>query len=81
MWASPAIVSSGVRGSAARRSCQVAAPTATSFSDTGLAAGTSYSYRVRATDAAGNLSGYSAVVSAATTSTSSAATAPPYRRG
>jgi fibronectin type 3 domain-containing protein len=56
---------------------QVAAPTATSFSDTGLAAGTSYSYRVRATDAAGNLSGYSAVVSAATTSTSSGdATAP-----
>ena len=50
---------------------QVAALTATSFSDTGLATGTSYSYRVRATDAAGNLSGYSAVVSAATTSTSS----------
>src|ERR1700719_2620511 len=41
-------------------------PTATTFSDTGLTASTSYSYRVRATDAAGNLSAYS---STATTST------------
>ena len=45
---------------------QVASPTGTSFHDTGLAASTSYSYRVRAADAAGNLSGYSGV---ATTST------------
>ena len=36
---------------------QVATPSGTSFSDTGLAQGTSYSYRVRAVDAAGNLSG------------------------
>jgi len=36
------------------------------FSDTGLAASTSYSYRARATDAAGNLSGYSNVTSATT---------------
>ena len=36
---------------------------------TGLAAATSYSYRVRATDAAGNLSGYSNVASATTGST------------
>jgi RHS repeat-associated protein len=45
---------------------EIAAPTATSFSNTGLTAATSYSYRVRATDAAGNLSGYSNVVSATT---------------
>ena len=45
---------------------QVAAPAGTSFGDTGLAASTSYSYRVRAADAAGNLSGYSSVVSATT---------------
>src|SRR5439155_1579305 len=36
------------------------------YSDTGLGANTSYSYRVRATDAAGNLSGYSNVASATT---------------
>ena len=46
---------------------QVAAPgTGTTYSDTGLAAGTSYSYRVRATDAAGNLSLYSNTASATT---------------
>src|SRR2546429_154512 len=39
------------------------------YSDTGLGANTSYSYRVRATDAAGNLSGYSNVASAATPAT------------
>ncbi len=42
-----------------------------SFSDSGLVAGTSYSYRVRAADAAGNLSGYSNTASATTQSTSS----------
>jgi len=45
---------------------EIAAPAATSFSDTGLTAETSYSYRVRATDAAGNLSGYSNVASGTT---------------
>jgi len=45
---------------------QVATPAGASFSDTGLAASTVYNYRVRATDAAGNLSGYSAVASATT---------------
>jgi chitodextrinase len=45
---------------------QIAAPTAASFADTGVAAGTSYSYRVRATDAAGNLSAYSNTGSATT---------------
>ena len=42
--------------------------TQTTYSDVSLTAGTSYSYRVRATDAAGNLSGYSPVASAATPS-------------
>jgi hypothetical protein len=51
---------------------QIAAPTRTSYSDTGLAGGTSYSYRVRATDAAGNLSGYSDVVTATTLANTSA---------
>ncbi len=45
---------------------QVAAPTGTTYSDTGLAAATSYSYRVRAADAVPNLSGYSSVQSATT---------------
>jgi chitodextrinase len=39
---------------------------ATTFSDSGLAASTSYSYRVKATDAAGNWSAYSNVASATT---------------
>jgi chitodextrinase len=46
---------------------QIATPTATGFGDTGLTAGTSYSYRVRANDAAGNLGGYTNVASATTT--------------
>lgn len=38
---------------------QVGTPTGTTFSDTGVTVGSIYSYRVRATDAAGNLSLYS----------------------
>lgn len=38
---------------------QVGTPTGTTFSDTGVTAGNIYSYRVRATDAAGNVSLYS----------------------
>ena len=45
---------------------QVAAPAGVSFSDTGLTPSTSYSYRVRAADAAGNLGGYSSVAAAST---------------
>ncbi|HSX00646.1 MAG TPA: fibronectin type III domain-containing protein, partial [Candidatus Saccharimonas sp.] len=45
---------------------QVATPSTTSFSDTGLAPSTAYVYRVRATDAAGNLGGYSATATATT---------------
>lgn len=45
---------------------QIATPTNTSFNDTGLTGSTSYSYRVRATDAAGNLSSYSNTAGGAT---------------
>ena len=45
---------------------QVATPTGVTFGDSGLSASTSYSYRVRAIDAAGNLSNYSNVASATT---------------
>jgi chitodextrinase len=49
---------------------QIAAPTGTSYSDTGLTAGTTYRYRVRAADAAGNLSDYSSAINGTTQSTS-----------
>src|SRR5205814_6494914 len=45
---------------------QIGTTAATTFNDTGLTAGTGYSYRVRATDAAGNLSAYSSVANATT---------------
>jgi len=45
---------------------QIATPTATTFNDTGLTASTSYSYRVHATDAANNLSGFSSIATAST---------------
>ncbi len=48
---------------------QVAPVTSPSYLDTGLAPTTSYSYRVRATDAAGLFSPYSTVASATTGST------------
>jgi chitodextrinase len=53
-------------GSGCSTFAQIAAPTGTSFNDTALTASTSYSYRVRAVDAAGNLGGYSTVASATT---------------
>src|SRR5258708_18932193 len=53
-------------GAACANCAQISAPTATTFSDTGLTASTSYAYRVRATDAANNLSAYSSTASTST---------------
>ena len=55
-------------GSGCTSFTQVATPSGTTYSDTGLAASTTYNYRVRATDAAGNLSGYSNIATVTTTS-------------
>jgi uncharacterized repeat protein (TIGR01451 family) len=59
------------QGAACSNFAEIATPTATMFNDTGLTASTSYSYRVRATDAANNLSSFSN-----TTTTSTQAAAP-----
>ncbi|HST17662.1 MAG TPA: LamG-like jellyroll fold domain-containing protein, partial [Gaiellaceae bacterium] len=48
---------------------QIATPTATTYKDTTVTASTSYTYRVRATDGAGNFSSYSNLASATTTLT------------
>src|SRR2546429_465570 len=49
-----------------RNGVQVATPTSTSFTDTGLSAATTYSYTVAARDAAGNISSDSTSVSVTT---------------
>jgi len=61
------------QGSSCTSFAQVNTSTSTTYSDTGLLPGTSYAYRVRATDAAGNLSGYSNV----STTTTNQSTASP----
>ncbi len=68
---SPDIGSSAARARAARALHRSEPPTTNSYSDTGLTASTSYSYRVRATDAAGNLSSYSSTASATTSAAGS----------
>ena len=57
-------------GAACANFVQIATPTTTTFNDTGLTASTSYSYRVRANDAAGNNSAYSNTASATTQASS-----------
>lgn len=49
---------------------QIAAPSGTTYSSTSLASSTLYRYRIRATDAAGNLSPYSTIASATTDASS-----------
>jgi PKD repeat protein len=62
------------QGSGCTAFAQIGTASATGFASTGLAAGTTYTYRVRASDAAGNLSAYSNVASATTSSSSSGTT-------
>jgi chitodextrinase len=66
-------------GSACTHFTQIALQAATSFSQTGLAPGSQFRYRVRARDAASNWSAYSAIVSVSTPAASDtdAPTAPP----
>ena len=54
------------QGAACVNFVQVATPTGVSHADSGLTANTTYRYRVRATDVAGLLSGYSTIASATT---------------
>jgi outer membrane protein assembly factor BamB len=54
-------------GSGCTNFTQIGTTTGTTYNDTTVSAPNSYSYRVRATDAAGNLSTYSNVATAATT--------------
>jgi len=53
-------------GSSCTNFAQIGTPSGTTFSNTGLTASTTYRYRVRAADAAGNLSGYSSIANATT---------------
>jgi uncharacterized repeat protein (TIGR01451 family) len=54
------------QGATCTNFAEIATPPAASHSDTGLSAGTTYRYRVRASDGAGNLSGFSNIATAAT---------------
>src|SRR5258706_13749930 len=54
------------QGAACSNFAQIAALTTTTFSDSGLIASSSYSYRVRANDAANNTSPYSCIATAST---------------
>lgn len=64
-------------GAACTDFAQIAMPGAVSHVDPALAANTAYRYRVRAADAAGNLSGYSNIASATTPAASPPSTVVP----
>jgi hypothetical protein len=64
------------QGAGCSNFAQISTTTTTTFNDTGLTPSTSYSYRVRATDYAGNLSSYSATSTASTSADTTAPTAP-----
>jgi hypothetical protein len=69
--ASPSVGVTGYRvercsGSTCSNFVEVATPSGTSFNNSGLTAGTTYRYRVRARDAAGTVSPYSSIVNATT---------------
>jgi chitodextrinase len=64
------------QGAGCNNFVQIGTTTGTTYNDTGLTANTSYSYRVRATDAAGNLSSYSNITSATTLGDTQPPTAP-----
>jgi len=53
------------QGASCSNFVQIATTTGRTYSDVGLTASTSYSYRVRATDGAGNLGGYSNILTIA----------------
>src|SRR5206468_6317552 len=61
------------QGSGCTTFAQVGTATTITYNDTGLPASTSYVYRVRATDAAGNLSDYSNTAGTATLAASTIA--------
>ncbi len=63
-------------GASCTNFAQIATPTGTSYSDTGLAASTSYRYRVEAVDTAGNLSSFSSTATATTSAGQQPPTAP-----
>jgi chitodextrinase len=64
------------QGSGCSSFAQVATTTGTTYNNTGLSAGTTYNYRVRANDAAGNLSSYSNTSTATTLQDTAPPTAP-----
>ena len=69
------------RGTACTSFAQIATPGGSPYLDVGLASATTYQYRVRAVDAAGNFGGYSAVTAATTSSTYTKDRSPPSTPG